>query len=354
MPPADQPESGRQPDSSLEGLGEGRGAGPLEDELDAAFDRLVEEGTQRLGRSMTEVLVTGFFGGTEVALGVLAFVFVFHETGSHLLGALAFSIGFLALLLARSELFTEGFMIPIVAVAARRARSIHLVKLWGGVLVMNLLGGWLVMWLVVIAFPELHESLIELASEYVLVGFGPRGMALAILAGAAITLMTRMQAGTSEMVGKMGAAIAIAFLLVGTGLFHSILDSLLIFGALHTGDAPFGYGAYFAWIWYVLLGNMIGGLLLVTGLRLLRSKDRLAEERNRALQEQLSPRPSANNVDGLQQIQRERREERKEESREAQKEAERRDELEDLDETEKAQQFRSARPPDDEDRPDQA
>ena len=288
------------------------------------------------------MLVTGFFGGTEVAFGVLAFVAVYYETESHLLGALAFSVGFLALLLARSELFTEGFMIPVVAVAARRARPVHLVKLWGGVLVMNLLGGWLVMWLVVIAFPQLHDALIELASEYVLIGFGPRGLVLAILAGAAMTLMTRMQAGTSEMVGKMGAAIAIAFLLVGTGLFHSILDSLLIFGALHTGDAPFGYGTYLGWIWYVLIGNMIGGLLLVTGLRLLRSKDRLAEERTRALQERITPGPSANNADGRQQLQRERREELREENEEAQREAERQERLDELDTSEKAEKFRSA------------
>ncbi|QWC85786.1 formate/nitrite transporter family protein [Nocardioidaceae bacterium] len=319
----------------------GRHQGPLEDELDAAFDRLVEEGAQRLGRTTTEVLVTGFFGGTEVALGVLAFVAVYRETGSHLLGGLAFSIGFLSLLLARSELFTEGFMIPIVAVAARRARPIHLAKLWGGVLVMNLLGGWLVMWLVVIAFPGLHESLIELASEYVLVGFGARGMALAVLAGAAMTLLTRMQAGTGDITGKMGAAIAIAFLLVGTGLFHSILDSLLIFGALHTGDAPFDYGTWLGWIWYVLIGNMIGGLVLVTGLRLLRSKDRLLEERSQAMQERLSPEPSARNADGRQQIQRERREQAREETEKAQRKA---DELDQLDESEKARRFRRARP----------
>lgn len=344
-PPAADDEAGASPSadgaSSSGAPTSARRRGPLEDELDAAFDRLVEEGTQRLGRSPTEVLVTGFFGGTEVALGVLAFVAVYHETDSHLLGALAFSIGFLALLLARSELFTEGFMIPIFAVAARRARPVHLAKLWGGVLVTNLVGGWLVMWLVAIAFPELHGSLIDLASEYVLVGFSPRGMALAVLAGAAITLMTRMQAGTSNITGKMGAAIAIAFLLVGTGLFHSILDSLLIFGALHTGDAPFGYGAYFSWIWYVLIGNMIGGLVLVTGLRLLRSKDRLFEERSAALQERLSPEPSAHNADGRQQIQRERREQRKEEDRETQRQAER---LEDLDQQQQAERFRTADP----------
>ena len=40
---------------------------PIEDELEDAFTRMVDEGSQRLHRSWREVLVTGFYGGTEVA-----------------------------------------------------------------------------------------------------------------------------------------------------------------------------------------------------------------------------------------------------------------------------------------------
>ncbi len=73
-----------------------------------------------------------------------------------------------------------------------------------------------------------------------------------------------------------------AFILAGLGLFHSILDSLLIFGALATGEAPFGYFDWLAWFWYTTIGNVVGGLALVTLLRLLRSKDRIEEERDQA------------------------------------------------------------------------
>jgi formate/nitrite transporter FocA (FNT family) len=94
---------------------------PIEDALENAFTRMVDEGSQRLHRSWREVLVTGFFGGTEVAMGVLAYLSVVHATHSPLLGGLAFSIGFLALLLGHSELFTEGFLVPVTTVAAKRA-----------------------------------------------------------------------------------------------------------------------------------------------------------------------------------------------------------------------------------------
>ena len=82
---------------------------------------MIDEGTQRLHRTWREVLVTGFVGGAEVAMGVLAYLSVLAATHNPLLAGLAFSIGFLALLLGRSELFTEGFLVPVTTVAAKRA-----------------------------------------------------------------------------------------------------------------------------------------------------------------------------------------------------------------------------------------
>lgn len=253
--------------------------GPMEDALEHAFQRQVGEGVQRLGRPWREVLVTGFFGGTEVAIGVLALTAVVHETGSPLLGGLAFSVGFLALLLGRSELFTEGFLIPVVTVVAKRATIGHLGKLWIGTLLANLVGGWLIMWLVVLAFPDLRSQLVELGTHYATAPLSAETFSLAVLAGGIITLMTRMQHGTDDMPAKIIAAVAGAFLLAGLEMFHSILDSLLIFGALHTGDAAFGYVDWLRWFSYTVAGNMLGGLGLVTLLRLVRSKERLAEAR---------------------------------------------------------------------------
>jgi formate/nitrite transporter FocA (FNT family) len=255
---------------------------PIEDELERAFGRMLTEGTQRLHRTWRGVMVTGFFGGTEVAMGVLAYLSVLHATHNPLLGGIAFSIGFLALLLGRSELFTEGFLIPITTVAAKRASTLQLLKLWGGTLVANLVGGWLLMWLIMRAFPQLHQQTYETAAHFATAPMSVQNLSLAVLGGMAITLMTRMQHGTDAVVGKMAAAIAIAFLLAGLQLFHSILDSLLIFGALVAGDAPFGYLDWLYWFTYTAVGNVFGGLFLVTLPRLLRSKDRLYQERDEA------------------------------------------------------------------------
>ncbi|SDP43050.1 Formate/nitrite transporter FocA, FNT family [Klenkia soli] len=256
----------------------GDGDAPVEDQVGDAFDLIVSEGAQRLHRSWREVLTTGLAGGLEVGTGVLAYLAVLAETGSHLLAGLAFSIGFIALLLARSELFTEGFLVPVTAVVAKRASPVQLVKFWAGTFAANLVGGWLIMWLVVRAFPDLRATAVEAGTHFVTAPLDLQSVCLGVLAGAALTLMTRMQHGTESDGAKIVAAVAGAFLLAGLQLFHSVLDSLLVFAALHSG-APFGYGAWLAWLWYTVLANMAGGLLVVTLLRLVRSKDLLAAER---------------------------------------------------------------------------
>jgi formate-nitrite transporter family protein len=257
----------------------GQSDSPIEDELEDAFCRMLSEGAQRLHRTWRGVLVTGFFGGTEVALGVLAYLSVLHATHQSLLAGLAFSIGFLALLLGRSELFTEVFLVPVVTVAAKRASLAQLAKLWGGTLLANLAGGWVIMWLIMTGFPQLHAQVVESATHFATAPVSAETLSLSVLGGMAITLMTRMQHGTDSVPAKIAAAVAVAFLLAGLQLFHSILDSLLIFGALVTGDAPFGYLDWLVWFGYTVAGNIVGGLGFVTLLRLLRSKDRLQEER---------------------------------------------------------------------------
>jgi formate/nitrite transporter FocA (FNT family) len=258
----------------------GKTPGQMEDDLEEAFDRTVEEGIQRLHRPWREVLVTGFFGGTEVAVGVLAYLAVLDATGQPLLAGIAFSVGFVALLLGHSELFTEGFLVPVTTVVAKRASWGQLAKLWSGTLAANLVGGWLIMWLVVLAFPDLHAQLVESAAHFAQAPLSLETVSLALLGGAVITLMTRMQHGTDSMPAKIVAAVIGGFLLAGLEMFHSILDSLLIFGALHTGDAPFSYLDWAKWFSWTATGNLLGGLVLVTMLRLLRSKDRLQQERN--------------------------------------------------------------------------
>lgn len=253
---------------------------PVEDELAESFDNTITEGAERLQRSWRVVLTTGFFGGLEVGLGILAYLAVLYQTGDHLLAGLAFSVGFIALMLAHSELFTENFLMPIAALVAREGTIGQLAKLWAGSLVTNLAGGWVFMWLVVHAFPQWHAILAESARHFTEAPFDLQSIVLATLGGSTITLMTRMQQGTDSEIAKIVATVIGGFLLAGLQLFHSILDSLIIFGAIQSG-ASITYLDWLGWLGYTILFNMVGGLVLVTALRLLRTK-RLFEEKKAA------------------------------------------------------------------------
>lgn len=253
-----------------------------EDELDEAVDRIVELGKPRLHRSFGMQVLTGGVAGLELGFGVLALLVVEHRTGSMLLGALAFSIGLLALQLGHSELFTEGFLVPVTTVVAKGGSVGQLLRLWAGTYLGNLVGGWVSMGLIVLGFPSLHELLVQRGQELVGHQLGWESSALAVLAGAALTLMTRMHTGTDDEVARAFATVAIAFVVAGTGVLHCILDALLAFGAILTGQAGFGYATWLGFDWWVTLGNMAGGILLVTATRLVRSKARLADKAEQA------------------------------------------------------------------------
>lgn len=242
----------------------------VEEEIEIEFEEVVGEGAERLHRTFRATLVTGFLGGVEVGIGVLVYLGILYQSGDELLAGLGFSIGLVALLLAHSELFTENFLLPIAALVAREGTWLDLAKLWGGTLLSNLLGGWLIMAIIVLAFPDWHPVLAETAEHFIEAPLTLEFAALAILGGAVITLMTRMQTGTESVPAKIAAAVAGGFVLAGFQLFHSILDSLFAFGAIISG-APITYLDWLLWFLPVLLLNLAGGVLLVTVLRIVRT-----------------------------------------------------------------------------------
>lgn len=251
----------------------------IEQHLQEAFESTMEEGAERLHRTFRAVVITGLFGGMEVGLGVMAYLAVLHETGSHLLAGLAFSIGLIAVLLAHSELFTEDFLMPVMAVVTRQASFWKLLRLWAATLVSNLVGGWVFMWLVMQAFPEWQATIAVSAHHFVDAPFSLQTICLALLGGSTMTLMTRMQKGAKAESVRVVAAVGGGFLLAGLQLFHSVLDSLLIFGAIQSG-ADIDVLQWLGWFGYTVVFNIIGGIALVTALRIVRTKELVAHWRD--------------------------------------------------------------------------
>jgi len=254
-------------------------------DVEMAFERTVDEGRERLKRSWSVMMATGAVGGIDVGLGVLALLLTQHLTHSTALAALAFSAGFVALTLANSELFTEDFLVPIAAVAAHKARARQVVRLWGVTLVANFVGGWVIMGVVVAGLPDVRAHAVELGHHFAQIGYSGSSFATAVLGGAIITLMTWLERSTESVPAKLLAAVVAGYLLAAGSLNHSVVLSLEMFAALHAG-APFGYVTWLGAMGWATLGNIIGGVGLVTVLRLVQvGSGKISDERDRPHEE---------------------------------------------------------------------
>jgi formate/nitrite transporter FocA (FNT family) len=246
--------------------------------LQRAFERSVSEGIERMNRSLPSLIATGLVGGLDVSVGIFALFAVQSESHNKVLASLAFSIGFVALTLAGSELFTENFLVPIMAVVTKREAGVTaLARLWLGTLVANLVAGYLLMALVVEAFPRFRAVAIETGSAYPRLGIGVRSFGSALVAGMVITLMTWMERNTHSEPARLIATIAAAFVLAAGPLLHTIVAGLEMSAAL-VAHAPFSYLAALRTIAWAILWNVVGGVGLVTVLRLVQVGPEKIEE----------------------------------------------------------------------------
>ena len=253
--------------------------GVAEKEVEEAFIAVVDQGRRRMSRRPLPLFATGAVGGVDVGMGVLGLLYVESRTHDPLVGGIAFSFGFVALTLAGSELFTEDFLVPVSTVIARQARFRMLIRLWVGTLIANLGAGWVFTWLIIRGFPDVHSTAVEAGTYYVHLGLGVRAFVLAVLGGAVITLMTWMQHSSDEINARLAAAVGAGFLLAALRLNHAIVASLLIFAALQTGHASFGYLQWAETAGLAAAGNVVGGVVLVTLLRLFQVPHKVRDER---------------------------------------------------------------------------
>src|SRR4051812_7274148 len=136
-----------------------------------------------------------------------------HDTGEPLLGALAFGIGFIALTLSGSELFTENFLVPITTVVARDESALSVGRLWTGTAIMNLVGGWILTGLVIVALPALKPTAIAVGRVYPEWGIRASSFPAAVLRGALLTLITFMERPSDAAPSRLIAALQVDFML---------------------------------------------------------------------------------------------------------------------------------------------
>ncbi len=232
------------------------------------------EGRRRLFMPPLEQMSTGFIAGVTIVFGITALgvaqALVEPDLGpgiAKIIGALAFAIGLVFLVVGRSELFTENFFDPVAAAIEEKDRSawFRLLRLWLFILSLNLVGGAVLVAVLTIegALPSgAPEALVKVAEETSSKSVAAT-LARAILAGALLTLLSYMLHGVNSVRGRVTVAYMVGFLVAVGPFDHVVVSALhLLFGMWL--DGPVGFADLGTNIGLSTLGNLLGGLLLMT------------------------------------------------------------------------------------------
>lgn len=262
-------ESSSSPDLTEEEVEKARQETPLN--ADITFEVIRRRGEEELARPLTALFFSGLAAGLSMGFSLLAegllHTYLPEAAWTPLVSKLGYSVGFLMVILGSQQLFTENTLTAIIPLLYRRSRRalIDVARLWGVVLLANLLGALIFAWGIsgtAVLDPAARESLYViglLAAE----GTAWQLILQGIVAGWLIALMVWMLPATQ---GGKTAIIVLLTYLIGLGGFpHIIAGSVEVLYAVVRGGLPWG-DYLLHWAPATLLGNVIGGVALVSAL----------------------------------------------------------------------------------------
>ncbi len=246
---------------------------PLGQEAPEIVEDAAKIGGKRLDRSLAGDVMTAVIGGMSICFGIIAMAYASASfggadgpSGAHFAAALAYPVGFVILLLGKSELFTENFLLPVTGVLERRGTLRQLGALWGVTLVFNLVGA------AVFAFLVSRPGVLDDGARAVLTATAAHvvdypfwtAFVKALFAGWLMTILTWLLLA-AEGIGPRLVLIWLIGTLIILGEFtHVIISGAEVFLADFLGDEV----ATAAWLggnfWPILAGNVIGGVIFVT------------------------------------------------------------------------------------------
>jgi len=233
-------------------------------------DNILGSAEHEMERSASSLLWSAFASGLTIGfsfiMGAYAQTLVPEQYAAFIAGA-AYPIGFLFVITARSELFTENTLVPVVPLLHKRDAEtfIKMLRLWGLLLAGNLIGAAVFAWLLfhapVIADPKVAERLLTIAghttSDGTLLTF-VRGIA----AGWLIALLTWMLGSTHDAIAQLALIWVTTAPIAWLEFRHSIVGSVEAFYRVVAGAASLGTMAG-TFILPAVVGNTVGGVVLV-------------------------------------------------------------------------------------------
>ena len=233
---------------------------------------VIEKGKNELNRDYVGLMMSSFSAGLDIGFGPLLMgVFLtlsasgFGDLSTELLLATAYSVGFMFVILGRSELFTEHTTLAVMPVIDGQASVKQLLKLWGTVYAGNILGGIVFTGMAVLLMPGLGvvspDAFAKIGLK--LVTHPIHWLFIAgIFAGWLMGLMAWLVTSAQETISRVFIIWIIAATIGILHLPHSIAGNVeVLFGLLTSSDI--GYTDYFLFLLMATVGNTLGGAIFV-------------------------------------------------------------------------------------------
>lgn len=259
--------AGSEPDGAL--VGERT---PTPDVL----DKLIETGLHEIERERIGLLLSGFSAGLDIGFGPLLMAVLltlteggYGDVGPELLIASAYSVGFILVIIGRSELFTEHTTLAVMPVLDGQASVEGLARLWGLVYVSNIIGGLVFTAFVVtlmpnlgVADPEAFGTIAHKLVDHDLTWLFVAGILAGWLMGLLAWLLTAAQETISRLVIIWLVTASIGLL----HLPHSIAGNVeVLFGVFVSPEVS--VLDYAKFLVLATAGNAVGGGVFVAILK---------------------------------------------------------------------------------------
>ena len=230
-----------------------------------------KEGEDELDRPTSALIWSGIAAGLSMGFSFVGQALLRAHLADApwrpLVVAFGYSFGFLIVVLGRQQLFTENTLTVILPLLTRRdgATLRNVARLWVAVLLANLVGGFLFVWVIAKteAFaPDVQEALLRIGQEALRDGFAVN-LLRGIFAGWLIALMVWLMPMAET--ARPWIIIIITWLVGLGGLTHVIVGTMETMYVAFAGQISWPYivGTYLI---PSLLGNVIGGVALVAAI----------------------------------------------------------------------------------------
>ncbi|TKD66081.1 formate/nitrite transporter family protein [Flavobacterium sp. ASW18X] len=234
------------------------------------------EGLETYKNKKTNVFISALIAGLEIGFSFLLLAILHHllkgKVSKDLLFpllAFAYPVGFIIVVLGKSILFTEQTSLLTLPVLHKRRSVKELLQLWGIVILGNLLGGYIFAFLgghiglslEIITIESIEEIAHHVSKSGPLLTLGS-----AIFAGWLMAVLSWLLSSSRDTISRIVIIYLITFTVGFAGFHHSIVGNIEVFaGLIFTHKVSIS--DYLGFQGLALLGNAIGGVVFVAGLR---------------------------------------------------------------------------------------